>query len=293
MRAWIACLLLWAICSDAFAAPITVTDDAHHELTLAGPAQRIVSLAPHTTELLFAIGAGSKVVGVSQYSDYPAAAKQIASVGGSSGFDLERIAALKPDLVVLWTSGTSTAQVAKLRQFGIAIYESEPHNLDDIASSMERLGKLAGTAGDTQVTLQAFRKRREGLANRYAGAAPVSVFYQIWHDPLMTLNDAHLTSSVIALCGGQNVFGKLAQLAPTVNTEAVIQANPEVILTGSDGSNETLLSWRKFPQLLAVKRDNLFALDSGTLTRGSPRILDGADELCERLDQARKRRVGH
>jgi len=294
MRAWFADIALAALAGFAGfanAAPIAVTDDAQQDVVLTTPATRIVSLAPHVTEILFAAGAGKSVVGVSQFSDYPAEAAKLPQLGGSAGFDLERIVALKPDLIVLWHSGTSAAQVARLRQFGIPIFESEPHNFADIASSLERLGKLAGTDAQAQQAAGAFNRRWKTLGERYAHAAPVKVFYQIWPEPLMTLNDTHLASAAISLCGGQNVFGKLPQLVPTVEIEAVLQANPEVIMTGSDAGGDALLSWRKFSQLLAVKRDNLFKLDSDTLTRGSPRVLDGTEALCNKLDIARGHRL--
>lgn len=276
--------------TTAAAEPITVTDDARHTVTLNAPAQRIISLAPHATELLFAAGAGSKVVGVSDYSDYPEAAKHIPAVGSSSALDLERIIASKPDLVVFWGSGNSQAQVAKLRTAGIAVFESEPRDFNDIATSLERLGTLAGTTSTARPAADAFRARLQQLQNQYAHRSPVKVFYQIWRSPLMTLNDQHLTSKVIQLCGGENVFGKLTQLAPTVNTEAVLQANPEAIVSGSGANDDALAEWRKFPQLLAVKNGNLLTLNSDTMTRGTPRILDGAEALCKQLDIARSHR---
>jgi len=275
--------------ASAPAEPITVTDDAHHAVTLNAPAQRIISLAPHTTELLFAAGAGSKVVGVSEYSDYPEAAKHLPSVGSSTALDLERIIASKPDLVVFWGSGNSQAQVAKLRAAGIAVFESEPREFNDIATSLERLGTLAGTTSAAQPAADAFRAHLQQLQNQYAHRPPIKVFFEVWRSPLMTLNDQHLTSKAIQLCGGENVFGKLSQLAPTVNTEAVLQANPEAIVSGGT-SDDALAEWRKFPQLLAVKNGNLLTVNSDTLTRGTPRILDGAQVLCKQLDIARSHR---
>lgn len=282
-------LMLCALQAIAVAAPINVQDDAHRTVSLNAPAQRIVTLAPHATELLFAVGAGDKVVGVSDYSDYPPEAKRIASVGGSATLDLERIVALKPDLVVIWGSGNPAAQVAKLRQLGIKLFESEPRDFSDIASSLERLATLAGTLPAGQAAANAFRARLQQLQSHYMQRAPVRVFYQIWHAPLMTLNDDHLSSKVIHLCGGENVFGKLPQLAPTVSTESVLQANPEVIVAGGTG-DDVLSSWRQFPQLLAVKHGNLVTLNADIITRGAPRILDGAEALCKQLDLARSRR---
>ncbi|HEX7644469.1 MAG TPA: cobalamin-binding protein [Burkholderiaceae bacterium] len=277
--------------SLAHAAPVTVRDDLGHTLTLPAPAQRVVSLAPHTTELLFAIGAGSETMGVSQFSDYPEAAKRLPQLGGAAGFDLERIAALKPDLVLVWHSGISPAQIETIKKLGLPVFESEPHDFATVASSLERLGQLTGKSAQGKEAATAFRARWQALLARYAHAAPVTVFYQIWSEPLMTLNDSHLASAAIALCGGRNVFGKLGPMVPTVNTEAVLQANPDVILTGSDGKDgaAALAPWKKFPQMTAVRRDNLFALDSDILTRGGPRILDGAEAICGKLDIARQR----
>jgi len=292
--AWCAALSFAALpCTAGFAqaAPVTVQDDAGNTLTLPAPARRIVSLAPHTTELLFAAGAGAEVVGVSQFSDYPEAAKRLPQVGGSAGFDLERIAAQKPDLVVIWKSGTSAAQAEALHKMGFPVFESEPHDFATVASSLERLGRLAGKADAGRQAADVFRARWQLLVARYAHASPVTVFYQIWNAPLMTLNDHHLASAALAICGGKNVFGALPALAPTVNIEAVLQADPEVILTGSDASGEVIANWKKFSQLTAVRRDNLFALDSGTLTRGSPRVLDGTEAVCGKLDIARQRRI--
>lgn len=283
-------LLLGVLHSFATANPITVLDDTHHSITLSAPAQRIISLAPHATELLFAAGAGDKVVGVSEYSDYPPSAKQIQAVGGSATLDLERIIALKPDLIVVWSSGNSAAQITKLRNLGIRIFESEPRDFADIASSLERLGTLAGTLPTAQPAATAFRSRLRQLQEKYTHRPPVTAFYQIWRTPLMTLNDEHLSSKAIRLCGGENIFGKLPQLAPTVNVEAVLQANPEIIVAGGGENDDTLASWRKFPQLLAVKHGNLFTLNADIITRGGPRILDGTEILCKQLELARSRR---
>lgn len=291
-RLWLATAGLAALASSAAGANaqgITVRDDAQHKVVLAQPAHRIVSLAPHATELLFAAGAGAYVVGVSDYSDYPPAAKQILSVGSSSALDIERIVSLKPDLVVAWSSGNSASQIARLRALGIPVFESEPRQLDAVASSLLRLSQLAGTEESGAAAAVAFRARMAQLDATYRQRSTVRVFYQIWKKPLMTLNDSHMVTSVIHLCGGENVFGKLPQLAPTVSTEAVLQANPEVIFA-ADGGNSPGASWQRFPQLAAVAGNNLFTLTPNWMSRPGPRILDGATELCEKLDLARSRR---
>ncbi|WP_329956017.1 cobalamin-binding protein [Collimonas silvisoli] len=268
---------------------ITVQDDAQHAVVLPRPAHRIVSLAPHATELLFAAGAGPYVIGVSDYSDYPPSARQIPSMGSSSALDIERIVALKPDLVVAWGSGNVASQIARLRAIGIPVFESEPRQLETIASSLLRLSQLAGTEQSGAAAAASFKTRLAQLDATYRQRPTVRVFYQIWQKPLMTLNDSHMVSSVITLCGGENVFGKLPQLAPTVSTEAVLQANPEVIFA-ADGGAASNTGWRRFPQLAAVAANNLFALTPNWMSRPGPRILDGAAELCQKLDLARSRR---
>lgn len=282
---------LFAACligSPAHAA-VSAIDDAGNNVTLAIPARRIVSLAPHATELLYAAGAGRLVVGVSQYSDYPPPARHVTSIGSSAAVDLEKILLLKPDLVVAWRSGNSAAQIARLRQLAIPVFESEPQQFATIASSLERLSKLAGTDAVGQAAAAAFRSRLESLRNAARGRPTVRVFYQIWRKPLMTLNDSHFMSTALLLCGGKNIFGTLPQLAPTVSREAVLTQNPEAIVSAG-GDPDPFSSWMDFPQITAVARHNLFALNPNHVSRPGPRILDGVAELCAQLEVARSRR---
>lgn len=270
----------------AAAAAVSAVDDSGHLISLPAPAKRIVSLAPHATELLFAAGAGARVVGVSSYSDYPTQARRLPSIGDAMRADLERILALKPDLIVAWQSGNPAAQLAKLRSVGIAVFDSEPRKLDDIASSLERLGTLAGTdAGRTAAAH--FRAEVRALRERYASRTPVTVFYQIWPSPLMTLNDAHIVSEAIRLCGGVNVFGRLAPLVPTVSREAVVQADPQAIFI-SDEDGRTFDRWRTLTHMTAVRNNTLFRADGSVMNRAGPRLLDATARLCEQIDQARQ-----
>ena len=171
------------------AAAATVRDDAGFEVQLERPARRIVSLAPHTTELLYEIGAGDTVVGAEPYSDYPDAAKTIPRVGGLSGIDVEAIVALKPDLVIAWLSGTSKAQIELLVRLKIPVFRSEPHDFDDVTSTLTRFGALTGHDAQAQADATRFRTRLAALRDTYAHRAPVRVFYQVWNKPLMTVED--------------------------------------------------------------------------------------------------------
>lgn len=281
-----------ALGSAAVAAEIRLTDDSGRSVMLKQPAQRIISLTPHMTELLFAAGAGGHVVGTVEYSNYPAAAQRIARIGDSAQLDLERIVALKPDLIVVWQYGNAQRQLDKLLRLGIPVYYNEPRRLSDIARAIEQLGRLAGTETVALPAARAFVARAAGLRQRYAGRAQVTVFYQIWDKPLMTVNGDHLISDVIRLCGGRNVFAGLKLLTPEISTEAVLAAYPEAIggVTAEAGQAGNLDGWKKWPRLQAVARDNLFVIHADLISRNTPRILDGAQQMCEQLDAARARR---
>ena len=275
-------------------AQIELTDDTGQRIVLREPARRIVSLAPHVTENLFAAGAGERVVGVVAYSDYPEAARALPQVGGYNQIDLEAVVALRPDLVVGWRSGNRDAHLARLQAMGIPVYLNEPRSLDDVARSLEQFGRLAGSEDAAHAAATAFRARHAALAARYAGQPSVRTFYQIWDRPLMTVNDEHLIADVIRLCGGSNVFGSQTQLAPTIGVEAVLAANPEAIVASGmgDARPEWLDQWARWPQLEATRRDNLFFIPPDLIQRHTPRILDGAERLCAQLETARTRRPG-
>lgn len=284
-------LLIALLAAPAFA-EVRVSDDLGQTVVLAQPARRIVSLAPHVTEMLFAAGAGDRVVGAVQYSDYPEAAQRIPRVGGYTSLDLEAIVASRPDLVVAWKSGNRAPQVEKLRELGLAVYVTEPRRIEDVPTDIERLGLLAGTAATARKAAAAFRAHHDALRRRYAARPPVDVFYQIWDRPLMTVNGEHLISDVLRLCGGRNVFASLSVLAPKVDVEAVLAADPEAIVASGMGEArpEWLGDWRRWPQLRAVRHDNLFFIPPELIQRHTPRILDGAERLCAALEQARARR---
>ena len=264
---------------------ITVVDDGAHTVRLTAAAQRIVSLAPHITELLYAAGAGHTVVGISAWSDYPAEAKKLPIIADGSRLDLERIIDLRPDLVIAWKSGSNAHQIKRLKKLGLTIFESEPRSFDDIATSIERFAKLTGSSDGTHVA-KTFRDNHERLKQRYAGKKPISIFYQIWPSPLMTLNDKHLVAEIFQLCGAVNVFGKLAPLTPSVSTEAVAKANPDAILM-TDSESSGLDRWRALPTLKATRFDNLFSIDGTLVNRAGPRVIEGATQLCEKIEMAR------
>ena len=273
-------------------ADLVFKDDSGREVRLKGPAKRIVTLAPHATEMLYAAGAGDRLIGTVEYSDYPPAAKKVPRIGSYDRFDLEAISALKPDLVIAWETGNPAAPVEKIRALGLTVYASQPNRMEDVAGQLERLGQLAGTEVVANQAAEHFRQRLAGLRAANAGKPKVRVFYQIWKAPLMTVGGPQIISSAIQICGGENVFGQLWQMAPTVSVEAVLEADPEAIVaTGmGDARPEWLDDWNKWPRMTAVKRGNLFHIHPDLMQRHTPRILDGAEQLCAALDVARSRR---
>jgi iron complex transport system substrate-binding protein len=288
-RLFLSALLLGAVLAHA---EVQVTDDTGAVLRLPTPAKRIISLAPHVTETLFAAGAGDRIVGAVEYSDYPEAAKKIPRVGGYSRLDLEAIAALKPDLVIAWESGNAAANIAKLKGLGLKLYITQPNRIEDIAKDLERYGKLAGTEAVANAEASRFRTRYASLGNRYSQRPEISVFYQIWKQPLMTVNGKQIISDALRLCGGRNVFANLPTLAPTVTVEGVIAANPEVIVASGMGDSrpEWLDDWRRWSSMTAIKQDNLYFVQPELIQRHTPRILDGAEKLCGHLEAARAKR---
>jgi iron complex transport system substrate-binding protein len=273
-------------------AELVFKDDSGQEVRLKAPAQRIVTLAPHAAESLYAAGAGDKLVGTVDYSDYPPAAKNVPRVGGYSRIDLEAVAALKPDLVIAWESGNNMTQVDKLKTLGLKTYVFQPNKMADVADQLERLGQLAGTEAIANLAASNFRQRLNALQSANASKPKVRVFYQIWKSPLMTVGGPQIISDAIRLCGGDNVFGNLTKMAPTVSVEAVLATNPEAIVATGMGEArpEWLSDWDKWTGMTAVKRGNLFHINPDIMQRHTPRILDGAEKLCAHLDVARSRR---
>jgi len=283
-------VLVFAACTAQ--AEVRVTDDYGNPLVLAAPARRIVSLAPHLTELMYAAGAGARLVGASQYSDFPPEAQRLPRVGSEASIDLEALVALGPDLVLAWPNAGSARAVERIAALGLPVFRSEPRELEDIARTLETFGRLAGTEAAASAAAQAFRARTADLARRHATRARVRVFYQVWDRPLVTVSGDHVISKVMRLCGGENVLADLPALAPQVGRESVLRADPEVIIaSGANGAHPAWLdAWRAFPALAAVRGGNLYAIRPDLLQRHTPRLLDGADEVCRILEAVRTRR---
>jgi iron complex transport system substrate-binding protein len=284
------CALLFALmsCANSLAA-ITVTDDLNRKITITRPAHRIVALAPHIVENIYSAGAGDFLVGAVDYCDYPVAANKIPRVGSISSYSLEAIIELKPDLVVVWMSTRGGEVLAKLEALGIPTFASDPHDLADIAKSIRDYGALSGTQGQAESSVKQFEEKLQKLKQGYQKKRPVSVLYEVWYEPLQTINDQHIISDVIRLCGGVNSFGDAKVLAPKISIESVIARNPDVIVASGMGEArpDWLDNWRKWPNLNAVKKQHLYFIPPDIMQRHTARLLDGAKMMCEHLDRAR------
>jgi iron complex transport system substrate-binding protein len=264
---------------------VQVEDFIGRTVHLDAPARRIVALAPHIVENVFSAGAGEKLVGAVEYSDHPPIARTLPRVGNFQSWSIESVVALEPDLVLLWGSGNGTDSLPMFRQLGIPVFVSEPRQLSDIASAIRAIGTLAGTQSSSEVEALRIEGAFNALQEENRRDQPISVFYQIWNDPLQTVNGEHLISQVISLCGGYNVFGDAPSLAPKINIEAVLSRDPDAIVaSGMDTARpEWLDDWRRYTSLKAVATGALFFIPPDYVQRPTARILLGATALCQQL----------
>ena len=256
-------------------------------VTAAAERPRIVSLAPNLTEITYAAGAGAALVGTVEYSDYPEAARSLPRVGDGWRIDLEQVLALRPDIVLAWSSGTPVATIERLRATGLRVVEVPTFRLADVSAALRLVGELAGTRATAESAAARFDAQMQRLRRQHAGARPVRVFIEIDDEPLFTVNGRHIISEVAGLCGGRNVFAGLPQIAPQVDVEAVLASDPDAILSTDDTIADPRALWLAWPQLRAVRLGTIYSLPSDTVTRASPRLAQGAADLCAALDAAR------
>ncbi len=281
--------LLMPVAFLSTASELLVVDDNGAEVRLAGPAKRIVSLAPNITEVLFHVGAGEQIVGADEYSNYPQAAKEIQRVSNYAAANYELILSLKPDLVIAWQSGNGDKIVNPLRKLGIPVFVIETGEIERVPNLFRRFGKLSGQDKIAEQRALEFTERLKKLRTANAKKSPVRTFYQIWDEPLITLNGKHMVSSVIELCGGVNIFADAIPLVPYVNIESVVAADPQVIIAGGsqDEQPHWFKSWQKWSGISAVIKSQIYLIPADLMQRHSVRILDGAEMMCGFFDSAR------
>ncbi len=275
----------------AQSASVAVRDDTGRRLTVPLPPLRIASLAPNVTAMLFAAGAGAEVVATTEYSIEPPAARRIPRIGDANAIDLERLVALRPDVIVAWPGGENAAEIDRIGRLGIPVYRARVATLADLSASVRRLGVLAGTQTAADQEADTLDVRIAALTRRYAGQKPVTVLLQVWSRPIYTVGGAHMLTDALRLCGARNVFADLPQLGPAVSTESVIARDPQLIIAlGPPAESASWLAeWRRFPELRAVVSGNLVSFPDQRLTRMGPGVLDATEELCKSVDTARRR----
>ncbi|MEW6312859.1 MAG: cobalamin-binding protein [Pseudomonadota bacterium] len=279
-------LAAWLASFAVNAASFSLTDDRGKAHDLPASSARIVTLAPHLTELVYAAGAGDRLIAVDGASDYPPAVHDLPRIGDASRLDFEAMLQLRPDLVLAWRSGNNAADIAQLERLGLDVFVTEPERLSDIARLLRVIGHLAGSETAAAAAAQRFEAELDALRARYRGRREVSVFYQIWYPPPMTVNRAHAISDALGVCGARNVFADLPQLAGAVATEAVVAINPEAMVL-ADGAPDAEAAWRRFADMRAVRANKFYTVTPDLLHRAGPRMLQGVAELCEKIDQAR------
>ncbi len=255
-------------------------------LAQADPTKRIISLTPHLTEMLFAIGAGGQIVGVVNRTDYPPEANTLPSVGDYNLPDVEKILALKPDLILAWQGGVPAQVVERLRQLGLRVEWTQGERLSDVPRTLRQLGAWSGHTAEGEEQASRFEQALASEAARHAGKRMVSGLYEIWPQPLMTVSDRHFIAEAMRICGIRNIAGEHLTLTPNLNEEEVLRARPELLLASPPARD--FQRWRRFADLPAVRHNLLIVLPADVLVRPGPRLIEGVHALCAAAEQARK-----
>ena len=282
------CGLVWICIAQASGAEaITLTDDLGRTVTLKSPARRIVTLAPFLTELVFAAGAGDRVVGVSAYSNFPSQAASLPVVSSAVGISLEQLAALKPDLVMAWRDSFRPEDVERVSRFGAAVYIAHGRRLDDVPRLLKAIGTATGQ--DVSAVVGDFERRVAALKSEYGGKRRIDAFLEIWHRPLTTISGSHFMNDALEICGGRNLFKERAGVAPQVSWEEIYERDPFVIIGAGSAPSEQEFrgNWKARGTLAAVRAGRLLYVDADTIQRPTTRTPEGIRQLCERLDSVR------
>jgi iron complex transport system substrate-binding protein len=289
---WLSAVLM--LCASALrasagaAGAVIVPDDTGRTLTLPSTPTRIISLAPGATEMLFAAGAGQHVIATVQYSDEPAAAKEVPRIGDVVAIDMEKLVALRPEVAVVWPGGGNPAQIEEIGRMGIPLYRQQVNTLADLPGSLRRLGSLAGTSAIAEQAARNIETRLATLSHTYQAGRHPSVLLQVWNHPIYTVGGTHLIGDALRLCGARNVFGDLRDLGPAVDVEAVVARNPDIIVAAAPpgAGTEWLADWRRFTTLRAVRTGNLITFEDQRLTRLGPSVVSATEALCKVLASA-------
>jgi vitamin B12 transport system substrate-binding protein len=252
--------------------------------------KRIIALAPHLVESLYAIGAGDQIIATTAHADYPAAAKNIMVVGNYARLQIEKIIQLKPDVVIAWTTGNPTVDLARLEKYQIKVIYSNPETLEDVAAELRLLGEITGRTEQASKLAEQYLTSLTDIKQRYASQENIKVFYELWSRPIRTVAQKAWPQQQITLCGGVNPFADAKDDYPSVGLEQVLITLPQVVIqpsksTSGDPDN---LNWKQWPHVPAAKNGFVFHPNADKLHRMTTRMLDEVVILCEQIDTARQ-----
>ncbi|KPU27083.1 ABC transporter substrate-binding protein [Caloranaerobacter sp. TR13] len=265
--------------------PLEVEDDFGNKVTIENEPKRIVSLAPSHTEILFAIGLGERVVGVSNYCDYPEEAKNKEKVGDSFNVNVEKIIELSPDLVIQYGQGKEEVN-KRLKEAGIKVLSYEPESIDDVINLIDELGKITNSGRAAKMTIVDMMTKRDFVLSRVAGKKKVKVFYEVWDQPLMAAGPGSFIDELINLAGGENIAKDAQGKYPQFDLEQLIERNPDVYLTAKDREDKTVDSIKArigYENINAIKNDRVYILDPNIISRPGPRIVDGLELIARKI----------
>lgn len=270
-------------------ASIEVIDFSGEVVKLDQPAKKIVALAPHIVENIYSAGAGDHLIGVIEHSDFPEEAKTLDIVGSYTTINHEQILKLNPDLIIAWQSGNSFGSLQKLKDLGFKFYIDQLNSLEDVAKSIRDIGILTGQEATANPVAESYLEELNRIKHENQEKSPVSVFYQVWNQPLQTINGEHIISSAINLCGGINIFAEELSVAPIVNIESILQKDPTLIVASgiSNTRPDWLDDWLQWETLSAVRNNHLFFIDPDHIQRHTVRILFGIKRFCDHFDIVR------
>ncbi|MFT6529726.1 MAG: vitamin B12 transport system substrate-binding protein [Psychrosphaera sp.] len=276
-------LLLVGFVTQAYAAEFSVK-------AKTVPAQRIIALAPHIVESLFDIGAGGKIVATVDYADYPKQALDIPRVGGYYGLQIEKILQLNPDLVLVWRNGNKAEDIAKLENLGLTLAFSDPDNIDGVASELRLFGALTGHEQQAEKLALEYTQELSRLRQTYQDQTPISVFYQLWSEPLMSVNKNTWIHQLIQTCGATNVFADNSTDYPQLSMENIIVAKPQLIIMPQENSEkpQPVIDWQQWSVIPAVKHNQFMKVDADLIHRFSRRMLTGLEDMCQKIERSRQ-----
>jgi iron complex transport system substrate-binding protein len=287
LRGLAVALALAALRVGPACAAVTLQDDAGRTVSLAAPARRVVTLAPFLTEIAYEVGAGKSLVAVSEHSDWPEAARSLPQVGNAFDFSLERIAALHPDLVLVWKDSVRASDIERMEGFGARVAVIQARTLAEVPRALAAVARLTG--GDAARPVREYEARIGELRARHAASPRLSVLLEIWHQPLTTIDGAHFMNEALEVCGARNAFADLPGVAPVVPWEEIYRRDPDAIVAVSEGVREAdfVAMWHERPALRAVKAGRLVFVPPDRLERPSARLAEGVADLCAALDRVR------